>query len=164
MKLLSGQKQASKMRPSIVVMLIILSIGCGGSSGHNSDYVKPTPNQTSLNFEIWYYGKLPEPIADHLEAHWLDVQSCVGVAAPITPYKVSVRYLQADNMPKPIGAMDTNTHTIYIDVDYMYEVIVLRHEMIHHLLDLIGVTLESQEKHEPEWVFNECVYIDWQKF
>jgi len=134
--------------------------GCGSGSGGGSSDSSPVVDwsETSENFNISYDVAVDHLIAADLERYWVEVQTCAGISAPVTPYKVPVLYVPADQMPLPTGSYTTDTHTIHIDERYVTISIVVKHEMIHHLLEIIGTPIEQNEAHEPEWLFNTCIY------
>lgn len=144
-------------------IIVLALVGCGSSTGHNPDYVRPLPQETSANFELWYNTALSDPFIDRLEAQWLDVQTCAGIAAPDTSYKVTIRYIPRVDMPVDTGVYNYKNKTILIDEFYFapeWDYIV-RHELIHHLLHITGHPVDQNADHAPSWVFNTCIYSDW---
>lgn len=147
------------MKNITCAILIVLLSGCGSSdSGFNTDYERAKPQETSTNFELWYDESLSDPFVKRLEENWLDVQTCVGIAAPKQSYKLTIRYIPRENMPVDIGVYYYREHKILVDEFFITPEwdFVVRHEMIHHLLHITGHDLEDNENHEPEWMFNTC--------
>lgn len=145
-------------------ILAVLLSACGSPDpGFNTDYEPPKPQETSTNFELWYDESLSEPFIDRLEENWLDVQACVGIAAPAQSYKVTVKYIARENMPYPIGVYFYNQKKILVDEFYITPEwdFVVRHEMIHHLLHITGHSHDDNDNHQPSWMFNNCIYSDW---
>lgn len=143
-----------------LAMTMLNCTGCGGSSGGGS--YSPTspipPTESTDNFDIWYDVSLSGPLHTNVEDNWLEVQTCAGIPAPSVNYQVKLLYVPASEMPKETGAYTPYTRTIHIDERYIGLDLVLRHEMIHHLLDITGFPIEQNEIHEPEWLWSTCIY------
>ena len=148
------------MKTLYTALILSALVGCGGGSGggssDSSPYVKP--NESSKHFNMWYDPALASPFADVLEQYWVEVQTCAGISAPVINHKVSVRYIPADQMRIETGYYTYSNDTITIDERYLAERIVVKHEMLHHLLDIVGTPVDTNSAHEPEWLFNQCIY------
>ena len=155
------------MKKSIILVTLLLA-GCNNDPGFNTDYERPKPQEESKHFELWYNPELSGPFVDRIEGHWVDIQTCVGIAAPEVFDKVEIRYLPREQMPDgyTIGiyyfhSMKALINQVYIEPQWDH---VVRHELIHHLLHIAGHPVEDNRNHEPAWIFNTCIYDDWQNY
>ena len=97
-------------------LLAALLLGCGES---NFEPVAPRPLDPPLVYRIW----------------WSEVEACIGTQAPFE----RVRWYQAENIVDTDAGTEHDgawypPHTIYIRSDRLFYTKVIKHEMVHELL------------------------------
>ena len=154
--------KSSLFRGGIILILMVFTIGCGNQNKDDLQWSGKISEQ-SERFIISYNESKYSDQLERIEGWWVDVQECTGVSFDISDRPLIIEYIDAPEIKLGfigwITPAKNITHVIQIDLSGVNAGQTTRHEMLHYLLYIMGVSNHINLYTHSHPFFNTCGWI-----